>query len=271
MGRGVKAMTAKLRKGLTTVLIGGSVLLGLQTGHVRGGPAPTVAVALEKAVITQHEPVIVDFTACGSSSEGADVELGYDYEKVEVKVTDPDGRVWPKPRPTVPQEGLKFREVVRAAPGAAGVGSIVLNEWFNFDRVGTYQINLSVSPSGDSPPAEMQVPETSLTLTVLPRDEASLASACADLVITLRDSKSFVARRTAATALARVDDPAAVPFLAEALKQRDFRPLLIEALVHLNTPDAVKALVSASRSSDEETSRLARAALLGLGKTEPPQ
>lgn len=264
-------MTAKLQKGLTTVLIGGSVLVGLQAGHARGGVAPTVAVALEKAVITQHEPVIVDFTARGSASEGADVELGYDYEKVDVKVTDPDGRVWPKPRPSIPQEGLKFREAVRAAPGATGVSSIVLNAWFNFDTVGTYQINLSVSPPVDSASAEMQVPETSLTLTVLPRDEASLASACADLVTRLRDSKSFVARRTAATALAKVDDPAAVPFLAEALRQRDFKPLLVEALVQLNTPDAVKALVSASRSSDEETSRLARAALLGLGRAEPPQ
>jgi hypothetical protein len=164
---------------------------------------------------------------------------------------------------------LKFREAVRAAPGAAAVSSIVLNDWFDFDKVGVYRIDLSVSPLSDSPRADMQVPDTPLTLTVLPRDEASLASACGDLVIRLRDSKSVEVHRTAAKALAKVDDPAAVPFLAEALKQRDFRPLIIEALVHLNTPDAVKALVSASRSGDDETSRLARAALMGLGKTGP--
>lgn len=264
-------MTRKLQRAVIGSLLGGWVVLNSGGAKAQGPPAPSVTVSLEKEVITQHEPVIVDFTINNSSPEEVDLELGYDYDKVHLRVTDPDGRVWPKPPPAIPQEGLKFREVVQTAPGAAGASSILLNDWFNFDKVGTYQISVSVPSLSNSPAGETQVPETPLTLNILPRDQASLASACADLLIRLRDSKSFDVRRTAAKALAKVDDPSAVPFLAEALKQRDFKPLIIEALAHLNTPDAVKALFSASRSSDAETSRLARAALTALGKTEPPQ
>jgi hypothetical protein len=62
-------MNRRLQQGVTTVLISGCVPLSSRTGQAQGTPAPTVAVALEKGVITQHEPVIVDFTVSNPSPE----------------------------------------------------------------------------------------------------------------------------------------------------------------------------------------------------------
>jgi hypothetical protein len=264
-------MSRKFEQSMIVALIGGCVLLISRSAHAQGTQAPTVAVSLEKEVITQHEPVIVSFTISNSSSEEVDFELGYGYERVDVKVTDPEGRVWPKPRPTTPQEGVIPREAVQAAPGTTGVSSIVLNDCFNFAKVGTYHISVALPSSSDSPPGNVQTTETPLTLTVLPRDEASLVSACAGLVTRVENLKSAADAITAADALSKVDDPAAVPFLAQAMKRKDVTRMMIAALSRLNTPDAVNALISASRSSDPETSALARATLESLGEAEPPR
>jgi len=83
------------------------------------------------------------------------------------------------------------------------------------------------------------------------------------------DWKSAEDSETAAKALSKVNDPVAVPFLAQALKQKSFATMMVAALARLNTPDAVIALESASRSSDQETRDAARNALTALHKLTP--
>lgn len=277
-------MTKKLHHAIVAVLIGGCVLLISRSAQAQDTSVPTLVVALEKKVITQHEPAIMGFTIRNSSLQDIAFDLGDDFEKVDVKVTDTDGRVWRRPRLTaqevrervsqglpVPASIVTFREVVYAAPGATGVSSIVLNDGVKFDKVGTYHINVALPSPSNSPSGNMRTTETSLILTVLSRDEASLASACAALVTRVVNSKSAADAITAADALSKVDDPAAVPFLAQAMERNWFTSMMIAALARLNTPDAVNALISASRSSDPEESALARAALVALGKPAPPR
>ncbi|MGD0222844.1 MAG: hypothetical protein ABSF71_10945 [Terriglobia bacterium] len=264
-------MTRILQQTMIVVFIGGCVLMASRNAGAQLIPAATVAVALEKTVVTQHEPVLLRFTLSNSSSKQADFELGYGEEKANIKVnvTDPDGRVWPKPRPA-PRFGAQFREAILAEPYTTSVGSVVLDDWFTFNKLGKYRIDVAVPPSKDSSPADLQVPETPLTLSVVPRDQDALASACAGLVTRVENWKSASDADVAADALSKIDDPVAVPFLAQAMKQKFFSSMMIDSLARLNTPDAVNAFVAASQSSDPEISAAAYAALVALGKVKPP-
>src|SRR5436853_2957576 len=143
-------MNKKAQYAIVAGLIGTWTLLTFWTALAQDTPAPSVTVTLEKNTITQHEPVILRFTFLNPSSQEIAFDLGYDFEKVDVKVTDTDGRVWQRPRFTArevrerirqglsvpPNSIVRFREVVYAAPGRTGVSSIVLNDWVNFDKVG---------------------------------------------------------------------------------------------------------------------------------------
>lgn len=260
-------MTMKLQQPVTALFIAVYVLLASQNLWTQGTPTPTLTVALEKDAITQHEPVIVDFSLKNPTSKEVDFELGYEHEKVKVEVIDPDGQVWPRPRP-IPHEGIVFRQGVQAPAGTTRVSSVLLNNWFNFDKLGQYQINIAVPPSRNSLAGDIDLKGVSLFLAVLPRHEDSLKSACADLVIRV-NSKSAADANVAADALSKINDPVAVPFLAKAMKRKWFTSMMIAALARLNTPDAINALISASRSGDPETSALAGAALVALEKAEP--
>ena len=276
-------MNKKAQYTIVAGLIGAWTLLTFWTALAQDTPAPSVTVTLEKNTITQHEPVIMRFTFLNPSSQDIAVDLGYDFEEVDVKVTDTDGRVWRRPHLTArevrerisqglfvpPGSILTFPAVIYAAPGATGVTSIVLNDWVDFDKVGIYRITVAASRLSTSPPGSIEIKETSLMLTVIPRNEVSLATACAGLITRLMDWKSAEDSETAAKALSKVNDPVAVPFLAQALKQKSFATMMVAALARLNTPDAVIALESASRSSDKETRDAARNALTVLHKTRP--
>jgi hypothetical protein len=261
-------MSAKTRGHAAVVLISLYFVFGLNAMQAQEAlPRTSITPSLEKEVITQHEPTIVDIVFDNPSQESVDLNIGYDSEEVDLKVLDPDGKVFGKPH-SAPKEGMRFSGAVHIAPGSASVESVVLNDWFHFDKVGTYRIEVNLSFARQFSSGVTADTHTTLGLTVLPRDEPSLVQACARLLARVQDSPSYARAFTAARALAEVDDPSAVPYLVEAMKRKEFTALMITALAHLKTQSAVEALISASQSSDSETSSLARAALLGLGKTE---
>jgi hypothetical protein len=227
----------------------------------------SAAISLEKKVVTQHEPVVLDLAINNPSQHGLVVSLGYQDEKLEVKVSDPQGQVVERPRPV--RSGWAAADAFDVPRGESAVGSVALSPWFSFDRAGVYRIEVTLSPdSSIREPFSYTVLNNSalLDLTVLPRDEPTLRSACADLVRIIENSRSASATIVAANALSTVDDPVAVPFLAQAMNRKEFAALMIGALCRLKTDEAVSALVLASRSSDRETSTLAHSALVALGK-----
>jgi hypothetical protein len=226
----------------------------------------TFTISLEKSVITLHEPTIVDVTINNSTSAPLDFDPGYGAERIEVAVVDPEGHVWKKQEPS-PQEGMKFSQAVRVAPATSSLIPVLLNSWFPFEKIGNYQIAVTLSPSIAPVSTGLGGMSTQLTLTVLRRDQAELEPACAVLVKRIKNSHSAASSIVAAEALATVDDPAAVPFLVEAMEEKVSAGLMIGALARLKTTKAVEALVSASRSGDPETAASARAALTSLGMT----
>lgn len=254
-------MSRKGKRAAVSVLIAQLLLLAFRIAQAQDAPASaTVAISLEKRVITQHEPTIIDLTFENPTSQSIDLNLGYDNENVDVRVSGPDGEAFRKPR-SVPKEGMQFSEAVHLAPGMESVRTVVLDDWFHLDRVGAYQIDVTLSYHG-IPDAHAK-----LNLTVLPRDETSLVAACDGLLARALDPHSYVDALNAAKALSEVHDSSAVPFLAQAMKRKEFTGLVITALAHLKTQNAIEVLVSASQSSDPEMSGLAQAALSSLPKT----
>jgi hypothetical protein len=250
------------------ILVGQCFFSGLRCTQAQEALAPAmVKISLQKSIVTQHEPTIVDITIDNSSSAGVDFDLGYNKEKIGVRVIDPDGRTREKGR-SLPQEGMRFSSAVHVEPGTASVVPVLLNEWFSIEKIGDYQIDMTLQLPDPRSPNEPSGVSAALTLSVLPRDETKLKLACADLLKRAEDPSSASASIVAAEALSKVDDAAAVPFLVEAMKRRAFTALMVGALARLKTDEALTALTSASRSSDAETSNLARAALAGLGKTK---
>jgi hypothetical protein len=263
----------KSRGTLSTVCLGACLLLILSPSQAQDTSVRlTASISLEKRVVTQHEPVVIDISLNNPSKQGTVVNLGSEDEKLEVKVLDPEGNVVRKPR-AVLKDGWASPDVFDVPPGAASVGSVDLNSWFRFDKTGTYRIDITLSAtSSPREPFSYTIlnNSVSLDLTVLARDEQSLESACSDLLARTEDLRSPSRAVTAARALSNVNDPVAVPFLVAAMKGNEFKGLMIDALARLKTDQAIQALISASRSSDPETRSLAHSALisLGMGKNE---
>jgi hypothetical protein len=266
-------MESKVGPTVAVGLAGLCLLLSTTASRAGRAEGPAVAAALKKQIITQHEPVILVVKLANPSTGEADLDLGLDFKNVQVKVTDPHGRTWPKPPAFPPKdnETLVFKEGIRAGPGTTRNAYLLLNDWFNFEEVGTYRIEVALSPLSASASAVLRMPDTVLSLSVLPRHEAALRAACAALAVSVKASKSHQCAEIAARALGKVDDPAAVPYVAEVLSVRRFATIMISALARLNTPDAIDALVAASKSSDPEIGSLARATLSALKKTKTPQ
>jgi hypothetical protein len=196
------------------------------------------------------------------------VDLGTDNEKLGITIVDPDGNVSHKPR--FPLEGLGSSYDFHVDAGTTATWSLALTEWFKLDKVGDYQVDVALAP--DSAPQErfsyrLVGGRAKLNLTVRPRDEGALRLACYELLSRVqRLPYGSPEKWSAAGALSNVDDPVAVPYLIEALSNRDFEPMVIPALARLKTDEAIAALVAASQSSDKETRGLARSALANLRK-----
>jgi hypothetical protein len=232
-------------------------------------PTPVVAaISLEKSLITQHEPALLELRFENLSERGTVVSLGENDEKLELRVVDPEGHAFRKSRPEV-RHGFASPDAFSVAGGKMSVGYVPLTDWFDFEKIGTYQIEVSLSPSSlekERFSYDIRSSPTSLSLTVLPRDERALESICADLLGRTQALHSAGAALSAARALSKVNDPVAVPFLASAMKGNEFKGLMIDALARLKTKEALDALIAASRLDDPETKTLARGALASLGE-----
>jgi len=245
------------KRRLFWIIVSLSFFPGARTFAQNSPTSPEVSISLEKDTITEHEPVIVDIGIQSPPSTSLDFDPGYDWENVEIKVADPHGHIWTRPR-RVPQEGMKFSKAVHVDAGARETISLVASDWFNLEEDGIYQLEVALRGSLAAGVTAI------LALRVEPRNEEALKATCSSLLSRVNDSQSFSASLVAAKALSGINDPLAVPYLAEAMKRREFVALVIGALARLNTQEAVDALIAASRSPDPETSSQARSALASL-------
>lgn len=236
-------------------------IFGLLCGaYGQSAPAPAgVGIALEKATISEHEPVILDIKIQSPPSTEVNFDPGYDWENVQIKVVDPNGRSQERSREPL-REGMRFGNSVHIPAGTTETVSLLVNDWFSFKEQGFYQIDLVLRGI----PSEPFAPSARLRLHVEQRDEGMLKTTCSDLLVRINSSNSFRSSLVAAKALSAIDDPLAVPYIVAAMKRREFVSLMTGALARLNTRASVDALVDASKSQDPETSNLARSALASL-------
>jgi hypothetical protein len=234
------------------------------SGYLAAAQTVSVTVSLEKDVVTQHEPMLVDIAVENRSPYPIQFDPGYDHDRIHLKMVDPDGRVSEDHQVAV-REGMRFSQATVVAPGHSYLSSILLNDWFRFEKLGRYEIDLSVPSATSLASGPLSAVKSTLFVTLLPRDQFELQKACENLLTRVEDPRSSSSAIVAAKALSVIEDPVSIPFLAKAMKRREFMGLMIAALARAGTPEALRFLADASRSDDTETRNMARSALASLG------
>src|SRR6476469_6796251 len=125
---------------LTLSLVMLSVLLGMR--DAKGARSDIVSPALEKTKISAGEPVLLNILVSNTTTESLEFDLGINgKENVLITVTDPNGTVKEKPGETR-RQGMTFFGWMRLKPKQDYFETLVLNEWFKFDVVGSYKIDV---------------------------------------------------------------------------------------------------------------------------------
>src|SRR5271166_6732629 len=114
------------------------LLIMVGISHAQDAPVRLpAAMSLEKKVVTQHEPVVLDITIDNPSQHGLVVNLGYQDEKLNVRVSDPQGEVVERSRPV--RSGWAAPDAFDVPRGESVAGSVALSSWFAFDTAGVYK------------------------------------------------------------------------------------------------------------------------------------
>ena len=150
---------------------------------------------------------------------------------------------------------------------------VVLNEFLNFDQVGTYQ--LVVTFGGRIEPQErtarLVVPSTrSFELTMGPRDEAVLGRICR-VLLSGAASANAQERIPAVRRIAWIRDDAAVPCIRQAIELDYSSGALWDALLRIGSPAAGEAIEALAGSSDPGLSALAKARLVEFRRRRRPE
>ncbi len=162
-----------------------------------------------------------------------------------------------------PGNGLAFFGWMRLAPGEEHFKTLVLNEWFNFDLPGQYQINVAFKQPATVGREKVPIPQFTLVLDITPRNEEQLTATCERLVKRFEGDASGDDRAAIPVALRLIRDPELVPLWERTLTSanQEIREIGISNLTHIRNRDAIKALSHALRSEDQQTRSLARSAL----------
>ena len=178
------------------------------------GMAPRTAMgscSLEtKQSFTQGEPVVLRLTLDNNTFEPAVFELGYDREGAFLfRLNLPDGSSIELPQKQV-RDGISRVGKLSLAAEEKYSQQIILDDWYRFKDAGTYRVSLTIRNTC----GPMELP-----IEITPFDADALSSVCRQLLETIRQNKNDYAKAAdAANALARVNDPLAIPFLKKALQ-----------------------------------------------------
>ena len=221
----------------------------------------------QESYLTLHEPVVLLFSLHNGLAEPVMLQLGADNQTqfFQFLLSTPDGRTLQNPRNpgdyvSVAIFGSGKTEV---APGTDYSQSILMNQWFRFETVGTYLLTAQLTagvetPDGASPPAQSR----SIRLEVRPRDSVRLENLCAALARQVLDNLSVEEWKFPTRMLSSIDDPIAVPYLGQALlTNKGTEKFVIPALERIGGDNAVQVLASALDDKSGDIAELARQSL----------
>jgi hypothetical protein len=138
--------------------------------------------------------------------------------------------------------------------GASYSEKLLLDEWYPFNRPGSYTVEATLAevlPQQPEKPLNVWSSQQ-MTLLVEPRNPARLAAVCRKLLDTALISQDYGTSYAAGFALSYVRDPVALPYLGKLLasgKTLVAAPALT-GLVSLGTPEAVRILKSNLATAD---------------------
>jgi hypothetical protein len=142
--------------------------------------------------------------------------------------------------------------------------SVVLDQWLELSQTGPHMLDVefhgSVQIDGGNPAAVKRTAR--LAIEVKPRDPARLEKRGAEWLKQVSTLSPGSDARTAASALAAMQDPIAIPYL-ELATTRTRSAQFVNALKSMNSPHARGALERLARSPDPDVSSLAQKALGG--------
>lgn len=202
-----------------------------------------LAVTPAALTITQHEPAGAVIQVTNHTDQPVAIDLGINRrENVELLITHPGGDAgWMR---IPPREGGGRPGDLVLAPGETQTEAVFLDEWRAPREIGVhrYEPRLVALAFDGAPPAP--VVASAAEVTVLPRDEALLRRRCAELCDAAIAGADREVRVAAATALAWIPDPIAVPFIDRALRDADgsIWLQLIPALAAIDAAEAVELL-----------------------------
>ena len=202
--------------------------------------------------ITASEPLYVALAVENRSSERVRFNLGLNRKQnIEFIITGPGETVRSVSLPSGGTADGNFGLVGRVdlEPHDTYTQRLLFNEWYAFRQPGHYtvelQSNLIESAGFLSGSARFEVD-------VRPRDEVVLWQVCSDLVTEALSSTASGSE--AATALAYINDPVAIPFLNLLLESGEgVEDIAVEGLGRIGTREAVDVLIAYAGISNTET------------------
>jgi hypothetical protein len=233
----------------------------------------TIKVSAEPLRLTLHEPVLLILEIRNDSRESMHIDLGKDRkENFLFAITPPGGgRIQ---LPQLRRSGFGRGGNVEIAGGDEYSQSIVLNEWYDFNEIGSYDIEMRFAKlvfTGDEVVGAREHFELRFDIGV--RSEEVLMKRCEALVAGIESSNSYERWSEGALALSYIKDPIAIPYLKKILGANKLvEPTAILGLERIGTPEAARALSSGLEITTNHASTLAKAALLRMeSATSDPQ
>jgi hypothetical protein len=228
------------------------------------GAAPSAKLdfSLPKST-TLGEPAIMTARLWNTTGYRVMVDFGVNDQTEFVFLhSRPDGskvRVAPslKPASRMRTSHLMLRDTSYTA-------SVVLDQWLDLLQTGQHTLEVefhgTVQIDGGDPAAVKRMAR--LTIEVKPRDPARLEKRGAEWLKQVSTLSPGSDARTAASALAAIQDPIAIPYL-ELATTRTRSPQFVDALKSMSHPTAREALERLARSQDQDVRSLAQRALSG--------
>jgi len=259
---GMLELRSRKRPLLLGVALGCAGLLSLPVALEAQPPSAKLDFKLAKST-TLGEPAIMTAKLYNTTGYRIVVDFGVNDQTEFVFLhTLPDGtkvRVAPslKAASRMRTSHLMLRDTSYTA-------SVVLDQWVDLSQVGRHTVNVefhgAVRIDGGDPAGLERTAR--LAIDVKPRDPARLEKRGAEWLKLISTLSPGSDARTAATALAAMHDPIAIPYL-ELATTRTRSPQFVDALKALNIPEARGALERLARSPDPDVRALAQRALGG--------
>ena len=215
--------------------------------------------------VTLHEPIVLDIVIDNASGHPVGVHLGWHrVGNFHLTLVKPNGDVV-SPRSQDP-EGVAPLDTFSIEPSTRHTQWMVLNAFFDFDTAGQYELGVQFSGTIRAATDAMVRADRSRTLsiTILPRDEATLRTTCNRLAAIATQSMNAERSMRAATALAWTVDPVAVPWLRDVAQSSRAQYEAIVGLGRIGNPQAREVLESLTFSHLPDVAAAARAQLRRL-------